>query len=140
MIDQLLGRVTGLLWALMALVFVLASLGVVNTLTMNVHEQKRELGVLRALGLKRGQVRRLVLAQALWLGGIGLLPGAAAGVVLAYLIDRGTSWVGPGVAFQLDGLVLAGCCALALAVALLAALLPGRHAARLPVLRALADS
>jgi putative ABC transport system permease protein len=140
MVDRLLGRVTGLLWALLALVFVLASLAVVNTLTMNVHEQKRELGILRALGLLRGQVQRLVLVEALLLGLIGLVPGALAGIGLAYLIDRATAWVGPPVPFRLDGLVLLGCCGLALGAAFVAGLLPGRYAARLPVLRALADA
>jgi putative ABC transport system permease protein len=139
MIDMLLARVTGLLWALMALVFVLASLGIVNTLTMNVREQQRELGVLRALGLKGGQVGKVVLAQSGLLGVLGLFPGALVGVGLAYLIDRGTSWVGPPIPFAFDGQVIAGCCLLALGTAVVAALLPGRRAARMPVLQALAD-
>jgi putative ABC transport system permease protein len=139
MIDGLQARASGLLWALMALVFVLASLGIVNTLTMNVQEQTRELGVLRALGMKRGQVRRLVLTQAGLLGVIGLIPGAVAGLGLAYLINRGASWVGPPVDFRIDGLVVSGGCVLALAIALAAALWPARQAARLPVIRALLE-
>jgi putative ABC transport system permease protein len=137
-IEQMLARVTGMLWALMTLSFVVAALGVVNTLTMNVHDQTREIGVLRALGLRRGQVCRVVLAQALLLGGISILPGSLAGVGLAYVINQSSaSWVGTPVAFHIDGLVLGGCCGLALVLALLAALLPARQAARLPVTQAL---
>ena len=46
----------GFLWLLLALVFVVASLGIVNTLTMNVMEQTREIAVLRSVALSRGQV------------------------------------------------------------------------------------
>ncbi len=48
LIDAMLGRVTGVLWGLMALAFAVASLGIINTLTMNVHDQTRAFGVLRA--------------------------------------------------------------------------------------------
>jgi putative ABC transport system permease protein len=136
-IERLLGRATAALWALMALAFVVASLGIVNTLMMNVRDQAREFGVLRALGLTRGQLCRLVLAQGLVLGTLSLLPGGAAGVGLAYLVNRGMACLGPPLPFRLDGPVLAGSCTTALAVALLASLVPARRAARLPVVRAL---
>ena len=48
LIEGMLGRVSGALWGLMVLAFAVASLGIVNTLTMNVHDQTREFGVLRA--------------------------------------------------------------------------------------------
>ncbi len=137
LVEHLLGRATAALWALMALAFLVASLGIVNTLMMNVRDQARDFGVLRALGLTRGQLRRLVLAQGLVLGVLSLFPGAAVGVVLAYVINRGTAWLGPPLPFHLDGLILAGSCIAALAVALLASLVPARQAARLPVVRAL---
>jgi putative ABC transport system permease protein len=137
LVDRLVGRASAALWALMALAFLVASLGIVNTLMMNVRDQTREFGVLRALGLTRGQLCRLVLAQGTILGTVSLLPGAAVGVVLAYLINRGAAWLGPPLPFHLDGLVLAGCCTTALAVALLASLIPAHHAARLAVVRAL---
>src|SRR5262249_52768427 len=73
--HQQLEGMQGFIWVLISLVFVVASLGVVNTLTMNVLEQTRELGVLRAIGMKRLQVGKLIMAQALALGIISLLPG-----------------------------------------------------------------
>lgn len=138
LIDAMVGRVSGVLWALMALAFAVASLGIVNTLTMNVHDQTREFGLLRALGLKRKQVGKVVLTQAALLAGISLLPGAVAGIALAYAIHRSSaSWSGPQAAFHLDGLLVLGCCVLAVAMSVLAAVLPARRAVRLSVAQAL---
>jgi putative ABC transport system permease protein len=128
----------GFVWVLLSLVFVVASLGIVNTLTMNVLEQTRELGVLRAIGLRRVQVGKLVVSQALALGVISLIPGVAGGVGLAYLINVVTyPLVGQPVPFRLDWSNLGGCLAAAVAVSVAAALLPARRAARLPVIQAL---
>jgi putative ABC transport system permease protein len=138
LIDAMVGRVSGVLWGLMALAFAVASLGIVNTLTMNVHDQTRAFGLLRALGLKRGQVGQVVLAQAVLLAGISLLPGALAGVALAYAIHLASaSWAGPQAAFQVDGLLVLGCCVLAVVMAVLAAVAPARRAVQLSVARAL---
>jgi putative ABC transport system permease protein len=139
LIDRLLARVTGAVWALLALVLVVASLGVVNTLQMNVQEQGRAFGVLRALGMKRGQVARLVLAQALFLAGLSLPPGVVAGLALARVISRSSAcWAGVPISFRPDAGLLLGACAIALASAVVAALLPGRYARRVSSARALA--
>ena len=69
-------------WVLLGLVFVVASLGITNCVTMNVLEQTRELGVLRAVTLKRRQVCRMILAQALAIAVTSTLPGAVLGVLL----------------------------------------------------------
>ena len=123
----------------MVLIFLVASLGIVNTLQMNIQDQMRTFGVLRALGMKGRQVRGVVLTQALLLGGLTLLPGALAGVVLAYVISRGSAtWSGAPITFRLDLVVLIGSCSIGMASALLAAWLPARRAARLVALQALA--
>ena len=141
MIDATVGRVSGVLWCLMALAFAVASLGIVNTLTMNVRDQTRELGLLRALGLKRGQVGKIVLTQSVLLAGISLLPGALAGTALAYTIHRAsTTWTGPQAAFKIDGYLILGCCLLPVVMAVLAAVWPARQAVRLSVSRTLQHS
>jgi putative ABC transport system permease protein len=138
MVDNLLQRVITLLWALMVLAFLVASLGVVNTLTMNVQEQRRDLGILRALGVQRRQIGKLILAQALLLGCLGLLPGALAGGALAFVINLNCdSWGGHAIPFQPDMLVIAGCWGLTLVTALIAALFPAWKAARMPVIQTL---
>jgi putative ABC transport system permease protein len=136
--DRQNAAFVGFVWTLMALVFVVASLGIVNTLTMNVLEQTRELGILRAIGMKRSQVGKLVLAQALILAVMSLLAGVVAGVVLAYMMNlAGHAVVGQLVPLRLDPRHLGGCVVVALAVALAAAFFPALRAARLPIIRAL---
>jgi putative ABC transport system permease protein len=138
LIEGMLSRVSGALWGLMALAFAVASLGIVNTLTMNVHDQTREFGVLRALGLKRGQVCKVVVAQAVLLASLSLLPGALAGTGMAYAINRASAaWTGSPTPFQMDFLLLFGACALAVVMAVLAALSPARQAVRLSVATAI---
>jgi putative ABC transport system permease protein len=138
MIDEAMYGVVGFLWVVIALMLVVASLGVVNTLMMNVLEQTRELGVLRAIGMKRGQVGRLVLAQALAVGVLSLVPGVALGILLTYLMNlASTALIGHPVPFRVEPPFLLGCAAVALAAALLAAWWPARRAARLQVIRAL---
>jgi putative ABC transport system permease protein len=138
LIEAMLGRVSGALWGLMVLAFAVASLGIVNTLTMNVHDQTREFGVLRALGLKRAQVAKVVVAQAVLLAGISLLPGALAGIGMAYAINRASAaWTGSPAPFQMDFLLIFGACVLAIVMAVLAALSPARQAVRLPVATAI---
>ncbi|HEV3257111.1 MAG TPA: FtsX-like permease family protein [Gemmataceae bacterium] len=128
----------GMVRVLMALVFVVASLGIVNTLTMNVLEQTREVGVLRAIGMKRGQVRKTVLCQAVGMGVVSLVPGLLLGTGLAYVITLSCyPLVGVAVDFRLDAAFIAQCCLAALTIAAVAALVPARRASRLEVVRAL---
>jgi putative ABC transport system permease protein len=137
-IDRLLSRIVGALWALMAVIFVVAALGVTNTLALNVREQSRELGILRAVGAMRWQVGRFVLWQALLTGAIGLFPGAVLGAVLGALINGAASAVtGQQTTFGVELLLTAGCLVLALALTAGAAVLPARRAARLAVVDAL---
>ena len=67
-VDVALGRVFGLFDALAIIAVIVAALGIVNTLSMNVLERVRELGVLRAAGMTRTQVRRTVVVEAGILG------------------------------------------------------------------------
>jgi putative ABC transport system permease protein len=137
-IDEAMHGVAGFLWVVIALILVVASLGVVNTLTMNVLEQTRDLGVLRAIGMKRGQVSRLVVSQALAVGLLSLFPGVALGILLTYLMNlASTALIGHPVPFHLEVIFVAGCAAVALVAALLASCWPARRAARLQVIRAL---
>jgi putative ABC transport system permease protein len=136
--DRQMAGFLGSVWVLLSLVFVVASLGIVNTLTMNVLEQARELGVLRAIGMKRKQVGKMIVAQALALAVISLIPGAVAGISLAYLINLATyPLTGQPVQFHLNSGHIFGCVGAALAIAVVAALLPARRAARLQAIRAL---
>ncbi len=138
LIDSMVTGVTGGLWVLLALGLLVGGLGVVNTLTMNVLEQTRELGMLRAIGMRRRQIVKTVLGQAAYLGIIGVVAGAISGLSLAHSINLTLgSMFGRYVPFAMRGyfllvLVLAG-----LTVVMLSAILPARRAARLSPIQAM---
>jgi len=136
LIDGSLAQIVGALWVLLAVLFVVASLGIANTLSLNVLEQTRELGILRAVGMSRGRVRKLVLCQALLLALAGLLPGLIAGLGLAALVEHAPGRLG---GFSFEPLLIFCCFGLALVIVVLAALVPARRAARLPIVRSLAS-
>jgi putative ABC transport system permease protein len=112
--------------------------GVTNTLSTNVLDQTRQLGVLRAVGLKRGQLRKLVFAQAVALALLSCLPGAPVGVLLMFLMNRATpGLLGHSIPFHVDAWFVLVCVAGVAALSVLAALIPAQRAARLPVIEAL---
>ncbi len=137
-IDDMINGVIASLWMLLALGCLIATLGLVNTLTMNILEQTREIGMLRVVAMTRGQVRRMIFAQATLLGLIGLIPGAIAGVFVAYAISLSAqSVLGHAIAFHFrPGLVL-GCLAVGIVVVMLSSLIPAERAARLQLSAAL---
>jgi putative ABC transport system permease protein len=136
MIDSLLAGVTGGLWVLLSLGLFVGALGVVNTLTINVLEQTRELGMLRAIGMRRAQVVFTVLGQAALIGAIGVLAGGVSGVSLARMINVTLgSMFGHDVPFALRPHYMVLLVVAALALVMLSAFLPARRAARLdPIL------
>jgi len=137
-IDDMMRGILGVLWVLVALIFVVASLGIVNTLTMNVLEQRRELALLRAVALTRRQVGRMVLSQALAIALVSLIPGLGVGIVVGFLLNRASRVVsGQPAAYQVDPAVLVGTFVVAVLIALVAAYLPARRAARLPIVQSL---
>jgi putative ABC transport system permease protein len=137
-IDELVLGIDGCLWGLIVLVFVVASFGVVNTLTMNVLEQTRELGVLRIVAMTKGQVRRTVLTQALIMGAVGFTPGVLEGVAFAWVINLGMPAVlGHQVEFGFHPWLVLLTLVAALAVTACAAWIPARRAANLDAATAL---
>ncbi len=138
MCDEMIGNAIASAWVLLGLVFVVASLGVTNCVTVNVLEQTRELGVLRAVAMKRRQVCKMVLAQALAIGTISTLPGAALGALLGYAVSNATyATVGLPIPYVLEPELLIGGVIVALVVAVLASLTPAWRAGRLNVTHAL---
>jgi putative ABC transport system permease protein len=134
-VSDALGRVFGLFDALALVAVVVAALGIVNTLTMNVVERVRELGVLRAAGMTRRQVGRMVVVEAGILGLVGAILGAIAGlaagvVLLAFAAGR------LDLELELPWASLAVCFGLGIGVSMIAAWYPARLAARLAIVRA----
>ncbi len=131
-IEGMMAGVVASLWGLLVLGLVVATFGVVNTLGMNVLEQTRELGLLRAVGMTAGQVRTTIVAQAAMLGVIGVIPGLFAGVAMAYIINLTTlPTIGHPVVFQFHPWLVLGVFLVAMCMVFLAAWLPANRAARL---------
>jgi putative ABC transport system permease protein len=135
--SSMLGNLLNLITALLALAVIIALLGIVNTLALSVVERTRELGLLRAVGLRRGQLAQMVAAESVIISGVGAVLGIALGLglgcALAYAV---TSSQQPTVVVSPAQLVLFG---LAAAVAgVLASIAPARRAARLNMLAAIA--
>jgi putative ABC transport system permease protein len=133
-IDQLLNLVYGLL----ALAVLIALMGIANTLALSVHERTRELGLLRAIGMQRRQLRRAIRRESLLIAVLGtalgtVLAGGGAWAIVRALQDEGvTQFVVPG--GQLAIIVGIACLA-----GVLAAAGPARRAAKLNVLDAIAS-
>ncbi len=131
-IERMMNGVVGSLWALLALGFVIAAFGLVNTLAMNILEQTREIGVLRVVAMTRRQVRRTILAQATMMGLIGLAPGALMGLLVAYLINLSTlPTTGHAVLFVFRPWLIVVCFAAAFVIVIGSAYLPAERAARM---------
>jgi putative ABC transport system permease protein len=117
---------------------VVAALGVINTMLMNVLERFREIGGLRSLGMTRRQVRRMILAEAATIGFVGAVFGAAFGAVLADVFILGMRSIG---AFVLTSRIpyqaMATSFVLALIITLLAALLPAYRAGQVNIIEAI---
>ncbi len=113
-------------------------LGLINTLAINVLERTREIGVLRAIGATRGQIRKLIVAESLLLGMAGTVLGLLSGLALGYGLTNvlGNLFSSNIVYnFPLVGIVFA--VVLAMLMALLASMLPARQAARVKIVQAL---
>ena len=126
------------LYLVLAVLILPSLLGLVNTLAVGVLERTREIGLLRAVGATRGQVRRMVLAESLLMGATGAALGLLAGLVLGYALVTllGASMTSQiRYSFPFAGLVAA--LAAALLIAVLASLLPARQATGLKIIQAL---
>jgi putative ABC transport system permease protein len=131
-INQLVGLIT----ALLAMAILIALFGIVNTLGLSIFERTRELGLLRAVGMSRRQVRSMIRWESVIIAILGAVLGIAIGVAFGWSLQQALASQGvtelriPGGQLVLY-LVLAGL------AGVMAAILPARRAARLNVLRAI---
>jgi putative ABC transport system permease protein len=131
-INQLLG----LIYALLSLAVIVSLFGIANTLALSIHERTRELGMLRAIGMSRRQVRSMIRYEAVITALIGAILGVVLGVVFAALISQPLEEDGFALSYPLGTLI--GLMVLAAIAGVVAAIGPARRAAKLDVLEALA--
>jgi putative ABC transport system permease protein len=137
-VDSLVGGVEWLLWALVMMLFLVAAFGVVNTLTMNVLEQTRELGLLRIVAMTRIQVFVTIVMQAIIIGTLGLPTGVAMGVVVAYVLNMAMpASLGRPIDFNMHPLLIVLTLVGAAVIVLISAIIPAIRATRINVVEAL---
>ncbi|MFF4317846.1 FtsX-like permease family protein [Streptomyces sp. NPDC001568] len=128
-----IGDQLNIFYALLSMAMVIAALGITNTLAMSVLERRKEIGTLRALGMDRAGVTRMIRLEALLLGGLGAALGTVLGVFLGWALGRTLQESVVGYALVIPWGRLALGALIALAGALLASLWPARRAARVDI-------
>jgi putative ABC transport system permease protein len=130
-INQLLS----VFYILLGLAVIISLFGIVNTLALSVFERTRELGMLRAIGMSRRQVRRMIRHESIVTSLMGAVLGMVLGVFLAGLVTIALSSDGLGFSVPVGGLI--AFTIVAIVAGMLAAIGPARRAGRLNVLNAL---
>jgi putative ABC transport system permease protein len=128
-----LSSVLNILYVLLALSIVVSLFGIVNTLVLSVFERTREIGMLRAIGMTRRQVRRMIRHESVITALIGAAIGMVLGIVLAALLIARVDFI--DFAFPVGQLIVFAIAAVV--VGIIAAIFPARRAAKLNPLEAL---
>jgi len=135
-IEQIAGFLT-LIYALLALSIFISLIGIANTLSLSIHERTREIGLLRAVGATRAQLRASMRWEAGIIAVLGTLVGLALGLVCSWAIVQAMSAFGLST-FQVPVGSLVFIVVIGALLGVLASLLPARRAAKLDILDAIA--
>jgi putative ABC transport system permease protein len=128
-------QLLALLYVLLAMSVIISLFGIVNTLALSVFERTREIGMLRAIGTTRWQLRWMVANESVITAVIGGVLGIAIGILLSWIVTRGLR--DQGIVFAVPYVQVAVSLVVAAIAGLIAAAFPARRAARLDVLQAL---
>ena len=133
--EEQVDQLVNLVYALLLLAIVVSLFGIANTLALSIHERTRELGMLRAIGMSRRQVRTMIRYEAVITALIGAILGMALGLVFAALIAQPLKDEGFTLSYPVGSLI--GLLVFAALIGVLAAIPPARRASRLDVLESL---
>ncbi|HEY7003661.1 MAG TPA: FtsX-like permease family protein [Gaiellaceae bacterium] len=128
-----LNNILNILYILLALSVIVSLFGIINTLVLTVFERTREIGTLRAVGMTRRQVRRMIRYESVITALIGAALGIVLGIVLAGLLTARVDFI--NFAVPVSQIVIFAIAAII--VGIVAAILPARRASKLNVLEAL---
>ena len=134
--DQL-APILGLVFGMLSLSLIIALFGIGNTLALNVFERTREIGLLRAVGATRRQMRRIIRTEAILVAVFGAIVGVLVGLVAGWALV--TALEDEGFEFAVNGVTLAIILVVGFLAGILAAVFPARRAARTDVLQAIAS-
>ena len=132
---DLVNQLLLLIYGLLALSVIISLFGIVNTLVLAVYERTREIGLVRAIGMSRGQVRATVRYESVITSIIGAILGIVVGIVFAWVVV--TRFAGQGITFSIPVTQLVVLLVLSVVVGVIAAILPARRAARIDILQAI---
>ncbi|MER6045883.1 FtsX-like permease family protein [Streptomyces sp. NPDC001793] len=135
-----LGNLLTLTYGLLAIGLVITSLGIVNTLAMSVAERTREIGVLRAIGMDRAGIRRMIQLESVTIAAFGTLLGLAGGMFGAWAVGALANGAMAQYTFAPPWGTLLLVCLLSLVIGVAAAAVPARRAAALSPLQAVAGA
>ena len=133
--EKQVDSLVNLFYALLLLAIVISLFGIANTLALSIHERTRELGMLRAIGMSRRQVRTMIRYEAVITALIGAILGMALGIIFAALIAQPLKDEGFTLSYPIGSLIVL--LVLAALAGVLAAIAPARRASRLDVLESL---
>ncbi|MBK9153246.1 MAG: ABC transporter permease [Chloracidobacterium sp.] len=138
-VGDVVDQFFGLMYVQMAIAFFVAVLGLVNTMVISVAERRREIGILRAIGGKRRQLLKMILLEGVAIALIGLFAGGVGGLMNAYFLVNTASRVVSG--FSLPMVLPVKLVVIAvpvmIALAVISAWVPARHASRINVVDAI---
>jgi putative ABC transport system permease protein len=134
--ESSVNQLLGLIYVLLAMSVLVSLFGIINTLVLSVYERTREIGMLRAIGTTRTQIRWMIRWESVITAVIGAVLGLLLGIVLAALITQGLSSQGIEFALPIGQLLI--WVVFAMIFGIVAAAFPARRAARLDVLQAIA--
>ena len=135
-IGEEVNQLLGVVYALLALAVIVSLFGIVNTLALSIYERTRELGLMRAVGMSRRQVRRIVRYESVITALIGAVLGSLLGASFAVIMSRPLADEGFTLSIPVGTLLVL--LVLAALAGVVAAIGPARRASRLDVLEALA--
>jgi putative ABC transport system permease protein len=124
------------LYVMLTLAVFVSVFGMINTLVLSVYERTREIGMLRAIGMTRRQVRRMIRQESIITALIGAALGLPLGIFLAALVNRALGQF--DVRFSIPWVQLIVLTVVAIVIGILAAIMPARRAAKLNPLEAIA--
>jgi putative ABC transport system permease protein len=134
--DQDFNQFLTFLYVLLTFAVFISIFGMINTLVLSVYERTREIGMLRAIGMTRRQVRRMIRQESVITALIGAALGLPLGIFLAALVNRALTEY--DVRFSIPWIQLAVLTIVAIVIGILAAIAPARRAAKLNPLEAIA--
>lgn len=134
-VNEQMNQILGIFYVLLALSIIISLVGVIITLLLAVYERTREIGMMRAVGATRGQIRSMITFESVITAIIGAIVGLVLGLLLGYVMTKGLE--SQGLSFSVPVGTLIAVLIMAVLAGLLAAILPARRAAKLQPLEAL---